>query len=59
MSSSEEDFNMHFSISDGSVKSVSVFEDRDDFYFTSKTLFVFKVFKFFSSLFGHVSKRLD
>ena len=50
---------MPFSISDGSVKSVSVFEDRHDFYFTSKTLFVFMVFKFFSSLFGHVSKWLD
>ena len=59
VSFSEEHFNMPFSISDGSVKSVSVFEDRHDFYFTSKTLFVFKVFKFFSSLFGHVSKRLD
>ena len=29
------------------------------FYFTSKALFVLKIFKFLSSLFGHVSKQLD
>ena len=29
------------------------------FYFTSKALFVLKIFKFLSSLFGHVSQRLD
>ena len=29
------------------------------FYFTSEALFVFKIFKFFSWLFGHVAKRLD
>ena len=29
------------------------------FYFTSKTLFVLKIFKFLSWLFGHVSKGLD
>ena len=28
-------------------------------YFTSKALFVLKIFKFLSWLFGHVSKRLD
>ena len=29
------------------------------FYFTSKALFVLKIFKFFSSHFGHVAKQLD
>ena len=29
------------------------------FYFTWKALFVFKIFKFWSWLFGHVAKRLD
>ena len=29
------------------------------FYFTSKALFVLKIFKFLSLLFGHVSKRLN
>ena len=29
------------------------------FYFTSKALFVLKIFKFLSWLFGHVAKRLD
>ena len=29
------------------------------FYFTSKTLFLFKIFKFLFSLFGHLEKRLD
>ena len=29
------------------------------FYFTSKALFVLKVFRFLSWLFGHVAKRLD
>ena len=28
-------------------------------YFTSKALFVLKIFKFLSRLFGHVAKRLD
>ena len=32
---------------------------RNAFYFTSKALFVLKIFKFLSSLFGHVSQRLD
>ena len=32
---------------------------KNAFYFTSKALFVLKVFKFLSWLFGHVSKRLD
>ena len=32
---------------------------KNVFYFISKALFVFKIFKFFSWLFGHVSKRLD
>ena len=32
---------------------------RNAFYFTSKALFVLKIFKFWSSLFGHVSQRLD
>ena len=27
--------------------------------FTSKALFVLKIFKFFSRLFGHVAERLD
>ena len=31
---------------------------KNAFYFTSEALFVFKIFKFLSSLFGHVSKRL-
>ena len=29
------------------------------FYFTSNALFVLKIFKFLSLLFGHVAKRLD
>ena len=28
-------------------------------YFTAKALFVLKIFKFLSRLFGHVAKRLD
>ena len=32
---------------------------KNDFYFTSKALFVLKIFKFLSWPFGHVSKRLD
>ena len=28
-------------------------------YFTSKSLFVFKIFKFLSWLFGHLVKQLD
>ena len=31
---------------------------KDAFYFTSKALFVLKIFKFFSWLFGRVAKRL-
>ena len=29
------------------------------FYFNSKALFVLKIFKFLSWLFGHIAKRLD
>ena len=32
---------------------------KNAFYFTSKALFVLKLFKFLSLLFGHVAKRLD
>ena len=32
---------------------------KNAFYFTSKALFVLKILKFFSWLFGHVAKRLD
>ena len=32
---------------------------KNNFYFTSKVLFVLKIFKFLSRLFGHVAKRLD
>ena len=32
---------------------------KNAFYFTSKALFVLKVFKFLSWLFGHVAKQLD
>ena len=32
---------------------------KNTFYFTSKALFVLKIFKFLSWLFGHVVKRLD
>ena len=32
---------------------------KNAFYFTLKALFVLKIFKFLSWLFGHVSKRLD
>ena len=32
---------------------------KNAFYFTSKALFVLKLFKCFSWLFGHVAKRLD
>ena len=32
---------------------------KNAFYFTSEALFVLKIFKFLSRLFGHVSKRLD
>ena len=32
---------------------------KNAFYFTSKVLFVLKIFKFFSRHFGHVAKKLD
>ena len=32
---------------------------KNTFYFTSKALFVLKIFKFSSLLFGHAAKRLD
>ena len=32
---------------------------KNAFYFMSKVIFVLKIFRFLSSLFGHVSKRLD
>ena len=32
---------------------------KNAFYFTLKALFVLKIFKFLSWLFGHVEKRLD
>ena len=32
---------------------------RNAFYFILKALFVLKIFKFLSSLFGNVKKRLD
>ena len=32
---------------------------ENDFYFTSKALFILKIFKFLFWLFDHVSKRLD
>ena len=32
---------------------------KNAFYFTSKALFVLKIFKFLSWLLGHVAKRLD
>ena len=32
---------------------------KNAFYFTSKALFVLKIFKFLSWLFGHLVKRLD
>ena len=32
---------------------------KNAFYFTSKALFVLKIFKFLTCLFGHVPKRLD
>ena len=32
---------------------------KNAFYFTLKALFIFKIFKFLSLLFGHVKKRLD
>ena len=32
---------------------------KNAFYFTSKALFVLKIFKFSSWPFGHVAKRLD
>ena len=32
---------------------------KNAFYFTLKPLFVLKIFKFLSSIFGHVEKRLD
>ena len=32
---------------------------KNAFYFTSKALFVLKIFKFLSWLFGHVAKQLD
>ena len=30
-----------------------------EIYFTLKALFIFKMFKFFSRLFGHIEKQLD
>ena len=32
---------------------------KNAFYFASKALFILKIIKFFSWLFGHVAKRLD
>ena len=32
---------------------------KNAFYFTSKALFILKIFKFLSWLFGHAAKRLD
>ena len=32
---------------------------KNDFYFTSEALFILKMFKFLSWLFGLVAKRLD
>ena len=32
---------------------------KNAFYFTSRALFVLKIFKFLSWLFGYVAKRLD
>ena len=32
---------------------------KNAFYFTLKALFVLKVFKFLSWVFGHIEKRLD
>ena len=32
---------------------------KNAFYFTPKTLFVLKIFKLLSPLFGHVAKQLD
>ena len=32
---------------------------KNAFYFTSKFIFVLKIVKFLSGLFGHVSKRFD
>ena len=32
---------------------------KNAFYFTSKALFVLKIFNFFSRLFRHAAKRLD
>ena len=32
---------------------------KNIFYFTSKALFILKMFKFLSSHFGHVAKQLD
>ena len=32
---------------------------KNTFYLTSKTLFVLKIFKFLSWIFGHVAKRFD
>ena len=32
---------------------------KNAFYFTLKALFVLKIFKFLSWIFGHVAKRLD
>ena len=32
---------------------------KNVFYFSLKALFVLKIFKFLSCLFGHVEKRLD
>ena len=32
---------------------------KNSFNFTSKVLSIFKIFKFFSLLFGHIAKRID
>ena len=32
---------------------------KNAFYYTLKALFVLKIFRFLSQLFGHVEKRLD
>ena len=44
----------HFLATESSLKIV-----KNYFYFTLKTFFVIKIFKFLFQIFGHVEKRLD
>ena len=49
----------HFQVWDNFWQLKAFKDDENAFYFSLKALFVSKIFKFLSWLFGHVEKRLD